>query len=380
MTLGRREFLAYSGATLLSAAAGKAFAQSQPGEVRLDEVKLEYDGPPIKLRLSHFAPATHPLSNATSIRWADQITKETGGKITIEKYYGGVLHAAKDGFKAAVNDITDITPAYVMYQPKSFDLAHVLDLPFAFPNTAVAVKVAEELYPKYFKKEYEAMGVYMANFNANGAYNLFSKRAVTKLEDIKGMKLRSAGGISSKMLKALGAVPTSVPAPEAYNAFQRGVVDGVVFYNTGAIGYRVHELATDMTELGLNHPANAWAWNRKTWDNLPPEVKKYMYLKMRQLSMLYGIEFDRHDIISRQKFVDQGMRIHQLDPKEMERWRAAVEPLWEEFIQENEAKGLPARQLVADLRALVEKYETWTTEQLMKEVVENPVRGIIDGM
>jgi ribosomal protein S13 len=101
---------------------------------------------------------------------------------------------------------------------------------------------------------------------------------------------------------------------------------------------------------------------------------------MRQLSMLYGIEFDRHDIISRQKFVDQGMRIHQLDPKEMERWRAAVEPLWEEFIQENEAKGLPARQLVADLRALVKKYESWTVDQLMKEVVENPVRGIIDGM
>jgi len=54
-----------------------------------------------------------------------------------------------------------------------------------------------------------------------------------------------------------------------------------------------------------------------------------------------------------------------------------VEPLYEEFIKENE--GLPAREMVKEMRAMSKKYHDWTQEQLMKEVMEHPIRGIIDG-
>jgi TRAP-type C4-dicarboxylate transport system substrate-binding protein len=307
------------------------------------------------------------------------VEKESNGKIKIQTYLGGVLHSAKDGFKAAVNDITDMTPAYTMYQAGSFNLPHVLDLPFAFPNSMVAVKVAEELYPKYFKKEFEAMGVYLANYNANGTYNLFTKKPVASLEDLKGMKIRAAGGTPSKIMKSLGAVPVAVPAPEAYNAFQRGMVDGVAFYDTGAIAYRVHELTTYITEVKMDTPANSWAFNRKSFDSWPPEVKRFMYNMQRRLSMMYGIEFYRQDQLSRQILEARGIKVIKLAPQEATRWKAAVEPLWEEFVKENEAKGLPARALVNDLRALSAKYSTWTAEQLMQDVIDHPVHGIIDG-
>jgi TRAP-type transport system periplasmic protein len=341
---------------------------------------FSYDGPVITLRHSHFAPENHPMIKAVNARWLEMVEKESHGKIKIKTYYGAVLHSAKDGFKATVNDITDITPAYVNYQPGSFHLMHVLDLPFAFPNAAVAAKVAEELYPKYFKKEYETMGVLLANGSANGSYNLFTKRPVLRIEDAKGMKVRSAGGTSSTIIAALGAVPVAVPVTEAYSAFQRGLVDGVLLYNTGGVGYRISELATDVTELGVNNPANAWAFSRKTWDGLPPPVQRFMYNMLRRLSMMYGNEYDRQDALSRQKFVAQGMKIHTPTPQEMARWKAAVEPLWEKFMAENEAAGRPARALVADLRALTKKYEGWTAEQFMQEVTEHPTPGIIDGM
>lgn len=342
--------------------------------------KFTYNGPPITLRYSHFAPETHPMTKAVSKPWLEMVEKESNGKIKVQTYLGGVLHSAKDGFKAAVNDITDLTPAYTMYQAGSFHLAHVLDLPFAFPNSMVAVKVAEELYPKYFKKEFEAMGVYLANYNANGAYNLFLKKQVATLEDLKGMKIRAAGGMPSRIIKSLGAVPVSVPAPEAYNAFQRGVVDGVAFYDTGAIAYRVHELTTNLTEVSMNTPANSWAFNKKTFDSYPPEVKRFLYNMQRRLSMMYGIEFHRQDQLSRPILEARGIKVTKLSQQELARWKAAVEPLWEEFIKENEAKGLPARALVKDLHTLSAKYSSWTPEQFMKDVTENPVRGIIDGL
>ncbi len=366
----RRSLLKAVAATAATGIYAPAFAQD----------KFTYSGPVITLRHSHFAPASHPMSKAVGDKWVEMVEKESNGKLVIKRFYSSVLHGARDGFKATVNDITDFTPAYVDYQPGSFHLLHVLDLPFAFPNAMVAAKVAEDLYPKYFKKEYEAMGVLLANLNANGSYNIFSHKPITKLEEMKGMKVRSAGGVSSDILKSLGAVPVSVPVTDAYNAFQRGVVDGVSLYNTGAVGYRIDELAQDMTELGLNNPSNAWAFNKKTWDALPPEVRRFMYGMQRRLSMMYGIEFDRQDILSRKKFVDLGMKIHTLAPQELARWKAAIDPLWEKFITDNEAEGRPARALVADLRAGVKKYEGWTAEQFMKEVTERPARGLIDGI
>lgn len=339
-----------------------------------------YNGPVITLRLSHSAPATFPTIKTTLDPWTEMVEKESNGKIRVEKYYGGVLHSAKDGFKAAVNDITDFTPAYTMYQAGSFQLHHVLGLPFAFPNAVVASRVAEELYPKYFKKEYEAMGVYLANYSVTGAYNLFSKKPVRTIEDLKGMKIRSSGGSGTTMIKALGGAPVTTPAPEAYAAFQRGVVDGVAFYDTGAIGYRIHEVAKYETELKLNNSPLAYAFNRKTFDSYPQEVKHFMYTMLRRLNQMSGNGFDEHDALSRKVIEEKGIKVITPPPEELARWKAAVEPMWEEFITENEAKGLPARQLVADLRALTKKYENWTPQQLMQLAKENPVHGIIDGM
>lgn len=342
--------------------------------------KFTYDGPVITLRLSHSAPATFPTIKSTLDPWTKMVEKESNGKIRVETYYGGVLHSAKDGFKAAVNDITDFTPAYTMYQAGSFQLHHVLGLPFAFPNAAVASRVSEELYPKYFKKEYEAMGVYLANYSVTGAYNLFTKEPVRTLEDLKGMKIRSSGGSGTTMIKMLGGAPVTTPAPEAYAAFQRGVVDGVAFYDTGAIGYRIHEIAKYVTVLNLNNSPLAYAFNRKTFDSHPPEVKRFMYRMLRKLNQMSGNGFDKHDVLSRKIIEDRGVKVIKPSPEELAKWKAAVEPMWEAFIQENEAKGLPARQLVKDLRALSLKYSSWTPEQLMQESIDNPVRGIIDGL
>jgi TRAP-type C4-dicarboxylate transport system substrate-binding protein len=340
--------------------------------------EFTYTGPQITLRISHFAPDTHKIMRAAFDPWIAMIEKESKGKIQVKKYFGAVLVGPKDGFKACIADIVDIAPAYTMYQAGSFRLCHAVDLPFTFPNSSVASLVDETLYPKYFKREYEKMGVYLANYHSNGAYNLItSKRPVRKLEDLKGLKIRSAGGTSSKMLKSLGAVPVQLPASDAYSAFQRGLVDGVCFYDAGTVSYRLHEITKYLTEVKLNTPANALALNRKFFDNLPSEVKRFMYNMMRRLSQIAGNAYDNEDIINRKVIVDRGIEVIKLSPQEMAKWKHAVEPLYEEFIKENE--GLPARELVNEMRALSQKYSGWTQEQLMKEVMEHPVHGIIDG-
>ena len=74
------------------------------------------------------------------------------------------------------------------------------------------------------------------------------------------------------------------------------------------------------------------------------------------------------------------MEIITLPPEEHKRWKNAVQPLWDKFVSENEAKGLPAKKLVEDLRSRSEKYSTLTPDQIWEKVNKQPTRGIIDGM
>ena len=86
---------------------------------------------------------------------------------------------------------------------------------------------------------------------------------------------------------------------------------------------------------------------------------------------------DEENEDSRVRNRKEGINVITLAPEEMSRWRARIEPLWEDFVNKNEAKGLPAQKLVDDMRARTKKYSSWTMQQLREEAKKNPVQGII---
>ncbi len=243
--------------------------------------EVSYTGPPITLRFSTHSPTTHMLYKANFIPFMELVEKESKGKLIIKPYASGVLHGPRDGFKACVADITDYSHGYPSWQAGSFHLNHVMELPFAFPNAYVASLVSEEIYPKYFKKEYEKMDVYLAEYHTTSAYHILSKRPIRKLEDLKGMKIRSAGGFASNILKTLGAVPVVVPSVEAYNAFQRGVLDGVHFSHSDQVSYRIYEVGKYLTLMNSNMIPVPYCLNRKTFDKLPKDLKRIFYNSLR---------------------------------------------------------------------------------------------------
>jgi TRAP-type C4-dicarboxylate transport system substrate-binding protein len=342
--------------------------------------EITYTGPPLTIRFSSHVSDTHLVWQRATIPWMRLVEKESKGKLIIKPYTSGALHGAKDGFKACVADITDTTHGYPLWQPASFDLFHVLDLPFAFPNVYVSALVSEELYPKYLKKEYEKMGVYLANCHTISPYHLLSKKPIRKIEDLKGMKVRSGGGSVAEMVRRLGAVPVLITTAEVYSAFQRGTVDAVLLYDSGFTSFRLHEIGKYRTVLGLNLAATPYCLNRKTFDGLPKDLKRLFYNLERINSQMAAEGYDYADKQALDIMRKAGIETIVLPPAELGRWKTAVEFLWEEFISKNEAKGLPAKELVNNLRTLSAKYFTWTPDQIMMHVKENPIPGIIDGM
>jgi hypothetical protein len=73
-----------------------------------------------------------------------------------------------------------------------------------------------------------------------------------------------------------------------------------------------------------------------------------------------------------------GVEMITLPEEELDRWRAAMKPVHDQWVAKYEARGLPARELLADIEKLTKKYNSMDGDEIFKLIVENPVSGIID--
>jgi TRAP-type C4-dicarboxylate transport system substrate-binding protein len=335
---------------------------------------------PIVLRYTSHVPRSHGLFARAFVPFAELVERETEGRLRFAPFTDQLLHDPVDGFKAAVTGITDYTHGYVTYQPGSFKLLHATQLPFLFPTPQVASLVVEELHPKYFKVEYERMGVYLAHCDATSPYNIISKRPIRRLEDLRGVKMRVTGGLVTEIFRELGAVPVAIAAAEVYTALQRGIVDAIALSVSDMASYRLQEIGPYYTRIDLNVLLLHYCLNRERFDALPRDLKEQFYRLLRIRSQIavqnyYSGEGDQRALAT---LLDGGVEIIELDEEERERFRAAVAPIRQRYIDTYESQGLPAGELIEEMRALALEYAPLTNAELNERVATRPVLGIID--
>ena len=336
-------------------------------------------GDSVLLRYTAHVPSSHGLYSKVFVPWSAMVTEQTGGRIRWEHYVDALLHGALDGFKAVATGVTDYTHGYATYQPGSFHLTHGLQLPFLFRNSGVAALVSEELYPEYLKGEYERMGVYLAHCDSTTAYDIMSKRPVRSPSDMRGLKVRSTGGLMAEILRQVEAVPVVLAAAETYTAFQRGVIDAVALGAPDMVAYRLHETGTHYLRVGLTHTVIQFCLSRPTFDGLPDDLRVQLYDLYRLHGQVANQNFYGGGALDTaiETLRAEGIEVTEQTPEERQAWVDAVRPLEQRFIDENERLGLPATAFVREAKERAAAYAGWTDQQLWDHAAANPVQGII---
>ena len=335
---------------------------------------------PITLRYTTHVPRSHGFYTKAFVPFAELVKRETQGRLQLEVFTDRLLHGPTDAFEAAVTRITDYTNAYVTYQPGSFKLLHAPQLPFLFPSPQVGSLVFEELYPRYFKQEYERMGVYLAHCDCTSPYNLISRTPIRRLEDLRGLKIRVTGGLTSEIYRELGAVPVAIAAAEIYPAFQRGILDAAALAVPDIVSYRLYEIGAHYIHADINVVLLQYCLNRQAFDSLPADLRVSFYRLLRVRSQMavqnvYSGPSYEHAL---RVMSEAGVETIALDDAERARWRERVTPLKERFILKHEAEGLPARAAVHAMEELSRDYATLTNAQINERIRTAPVQGIID--
>jgi len=308
----------------------------------------------INLTYSNFFPPTHGHAIAGA-NMAKEIERRTNGRVKISYFPGGTLTKPRVCYDGVVKGISDIGQSCFAYTRGRFPLMEAVDLPLGYPNGRVATKVAYEFFKTMNPSELKDVKVLV--IHAHGPGILAAKKDVNSLDDIRGMKIRCTG-LSSKLAKYLGAAPVAMPQNAAYEALQKGVVEGTFCPIEVLKGWKQGEVidyVIETTALGYT-TAMFVVMNREKYESLPPDIKKVFDDVGREWVDVHAKVWQDIDREGRKFVTELGRKIHKLPPAEEKKWNQSISPIIIDYQSKMIEEGLPGMKAVELLRELIAEY------------------------
>ncbi len=312
---------------------------------------------PVELKWGHFVPTSHAMHAEVIEPWAKEVEKATEGRVKITIYPGATLAKPADLYDSAVTAIADFVYTLPAYSPGKFPLTEGLELPFMFSS---AKHVTETLYGLWeripeFRKEYGETK--MCWIWAGDPGQLFTKKPVRTMADLKGMKIRVHGPATKDLATAFGASPITSPVGEQYEMLKRGVIDGVFTPWSASLHFRLYEVTSHATIMNAYVPIMVSVMNKESFEKLSPKDKKILEEMMgKKVAIKGAVIYDDLALKSIETHKKAGIQVYELPPAEMEKWKAAADPLYRAWVTKMEGKGLPGKKFFEEMVRLSREY------------------------
>lgn len=303
------------------------------------------------LKLSHYLPPVHGIHTDFIVPWTEQVTQCTGGAVKFEIFPGGTQlgNIAKQQ-EQVLAGVVDIAHGLHGTPRGRFPRTSLIELPFMTKDAGAASKTLWEMYPEYLAPEYKGLKV-LALHAHNGGLIHTSNKKVEKMEDLKGLRLRTPSPAISEMLTALGATPQGLPPGEVYENIQKNVIDGTVFPWDPVKSYGLNEVLKYHLEAGTYTVPFFFVMNQRKYDSLPENVRKCIdQASGDALVAKFGAWWNKWDEAGRKEAEQAGHTIIKLSDEERERWRKALQPTIDAYIKQTSAQVENAQQIVDEMR------------------------------
>lgn len=227
-----------------------------------------------KLKLAHALTEGHPVHLAM-VQFAEEIKEKTDGKIEVLIFPNGQLGGERE--------ITELMQAGAIDMIKtnagpleSFAREYsVLSLPYLFRDMDHHLKVVKSEIGESILGATADRGFIGLTFYNSGTRNMYTKKPVKSVDDLKGMKIRvQTSKTMVRMTELLGGSPSPLSFGEIYTALQQGVVDGAENNLISYADSKHYEVAPYFTFDEHSISPDVLIMNINTWNKLTDNEKK----------------------------------------------------------------------------------------------------------
>lgn len=229
----------------------------------------------VKLTLGHGAAPGNPRHEA-SLKFAEAVKTKSNGRIDVQ-----VAPAAQLGDDAAMvtalrTGALDISANSQGAVANAVPEYAAFGMPFLFASSAGAFKMLDGPLGKELGEKSAAKGLVVLGYWDNGIRHMTnSKRPVTKVEDMKGLKMRTPPDtVLVDIMQSLGAEAQQIKFSELYVALQQGVVDGQENPLANIEASKLYEVQKHLALTSHMFQMTPFLMSKRSWDRLSEADRK----------------------------------------------------------------------------------------------------------
>jgi len=254
---------------------------------------------------------------------ADDWKQSTGGRITVTVYGGGsqgdeptVLRKMRLGALQAA--------AFTAVGLGTIDAAfNVFDIPFFFDSYDELNYVTDKLTPA-IRKKVEPKGFELLNWGHGGWTQVFTKRPVQTVDDLKKVKLWTSAG-NDRMVqwfKANGFEPRAMAMTDIMTGLTTGMIDGLPTPPLAAMFFQWYKQTPYMLDIGLAPIVGATVVTAKTWKAIPEADKPKLLAAAAAVEQRLRVDVPKQDQSAIETMVKQGLTVTKATGPE---WRTELD-------------------------------------------------------
>lgn len=270
-----------------------------------------------KFTASAWLPPSHPVTKYGYTDWMKKIEAQSEGTLKPQLFTGSALLAPADHLSGVRDGIADFgwisgtyTPSDIPEDNTIFQMAFVYTDYFVGSFAVTEFNMLDEQMQAQWKRNNI---VYMSGFSTP-PYRLICTSKIESIDDIKGRKIRSTGGLLPEWVRSVGAVPVNVASSESYTGLEKGQLDCATNAADDLRSRSYWDVAKDVAEVELGTYWSVNAGNRDFWQGLETSQRKVLLDTMAETLVDTGIGYlsEVQDIVEEAK--DKGVSFHAPGP------------------------------------------------------------------
>ncbi len=311
----------------------------------------------LELKVADSFPSGHYLVRLMLKPWMDDVTKRSNGAVTFSYYPNQQIGKAADMLRLTQSGVVDIGYIAPSYASDKMPLSEVAQLPEAFSTSCAGTlaywKTARQ--GLLAQQEYAPNKIRLLMEVVLPPYQVFTvKQKVESLDDIQGLKLRTTGGAQDLTMRAIGAVPVRMSAPDAYESLSRGTLDGLLFPQESVASYGLDKLVKHAT-VGVSFGSFivAYSISQAAWERLPADVKKAFDEASEAIEPAVCAAVDKEQDGSRQRLEQAGVSFEPIPEATRAQLKEKLKGVGVEWATALDGRGKQASAVLKEFESLL---------------------------
>ncbi|RMQ49088.1 TRAP dicarboxylate transporter, DctP subunit [Pseudomonas cichorii] len=301
----------------------------------------------IKIKFAEVHPTGYPPVVAEQ-NMGKKLQEQSNGDISFKMFAGGVLGSEKEVIEQVQANAIQMTRVSLGIVGPVVPDVNVFNLPFVFRDHAhmraiIDGEIGQEILDKITNSNFNLVALAWMD---GGTRNLYTKKPVRQISDLKGMKIRVQGNpVFIDTINDMGGNGIAMATGEIFSALQTGVIDGAENNPPTLLEHNHYQNAKFYTlteHLILPEPV---VISKATWEKLSPEQQALVKKLAREAQMEERVLWDKKSAEAEAKLKASGVEFITLTPEQKKAFYDATQPVRDKY-------GAPYKELITRIEAV----------------------------